>query len=253
MKARAEVDVEAGRRIRWRAAPPVVLRRTGPARVHLVAAAGGPLGGDRLELRIRLAEDTELTIGSAGATLAQPGRPGSGPACWMVAAELAAGARLRWVPQPTVVCDRAELHAVVRVTLAERASVLVREEVLLGRHGQLGGRYRGTLSVDRDGVPLLRHTTVLDGADPALCGPAGTGGASAVGSLLVAGPGWCAPVGDARTSERREPGEEPESGELPGVRWAVSALAGGGAKLLLAVGESPRVAELLDGAALDGA
>ena len=73
MRACAELDVRTGGRIRWSAAPPVVLRQTGAARVHLVQAAGGPLGDDHLELRIRLAEGTELTIGSAGATVARPG------------------------------------------------------------------------------------------------------------------------------------------------------------------------------------
>ena len=56
---------------------------------------------------------------------------------------------------------------------------------MLGRHGGVGGRYRGRLDVIVDGEPLLAHTTLLDGADPALCGPGGTAGARAVGTLVV--------------------------------------------------------------------
>ena len=223
MKALAELDVGPDRAVRWRAEPPVVLRRTGPDRVHLVQAAGGPLGGDELELRIRLAAGTELTVGSAAATVAQPGRPGSGPARWTVTAELAEGARLRWWPEPTVVCDGAELHARLRLELADGAAALAREEVLLGRHGQRGGRYRGELSVDHAGVPLVRHTTVLDGADPALSGPAGTAGSRVLSTVLGAGaepgPPGCPPVG-----------------ERPDLRWALTRLAGPG-WLLLAVGD----------------
>ena len=225
MKASAELDVaadDARISMRWTTSPPVVLRRTGPARVHLVAAAGGPLGGDELELRIRVGEGAELTVGSAGATVSQPGRPGSGPASWSVFAELAPGATLRWTPEPTVVCDGAELHASMRVQVAEGARALVREEVWLGRHGQLGGRFRGLLAVDHAGLPLLRHTTVLDGADPAMCGPGGTAGGRVVTTLLGAG-------------DEPVPGG-PAVGERADLRWARHQLAGSG-WLLVAVGE----------------
>jgi urease accessory protein len=232
VRARAHLEVGRGGRIRWSAAPPVVLRRTGADRVHLVQAAGGPLGGDELELRIALAEGTTLTVESSGATVAQPGRPGSGPAHWTVRAELAEGARLRWTPRPTVVCDGARLHARLRVELAEGSGALLREEVRLGRHGQLGGHYRGELSVDQAGEPLLRHTTLLDGTDPGLVGPAGTGGQRVAGTLLGAG---------------TEP--EPETGpvgEQLGTRWGRSRLAGPG-WLLLAVGpDAAGMSALLD-------
>lgn len=224
MKALAELDVGPDQSVRWRADPPVVLRRTGPRRVHLVQAAGGPLGGDELELRLRLAAGAELTVGSAAATVAQPGRPGSGPARWTVTAELGEGARLRWWPEPTVVCDRAELHARMRLELADGAAALVREEVLLGRYGQRGGRYRGELSADHAGHPLLRHTTVLDGMDAALRGPAGTAGARVVSTVLGVG---VEPV----------PVDCPATGERPGLRWALSRLAGPG-WLLVAVGDA---------------
>jgi len=218
--------------MRWSATPPVVVRRTGPARMHLVQAAGGPLGGDELELGIRLAGGTELTVETAGATVAQPGRPGCGPARWTIRAELGPGARLRWLPQPTVVCDGAELHAAIRLELAAGAGAVVREEVLLGRHGQLGGRYRGALTVDHDGVPLLRHTMALDGADPGLTGPGGTGGHRVVGTVL--GAGTAAPPGTAPTGERL------------GLRWGRGPLAGPG-WLLLAVGsDAAAMSALLD-------
>jgi urease accessory protein len=221
MKAAAELVVESGQRMRWRSAPALVPRRTGVDRAHLVQAAGGPLGGDELELRIRLAEGSRLTVASAAATVAQPGRPGARPARWTVTAELAEGARLCWWPEPTVVCDGAELHAVLRLTLAEGAGALVREEVRLGRHGQRGGRYRGSLAVEHAGAPLVVHTTVLDGADPALTGPAGTAGQSRVTTLLGAG--------------AEPPPLGATTGERAGARWARHDLAGPG-WLLVAVG-----------------
>lgn len=223
MRASAELEVTAGQRMRWNVTPPVVLRRTGPTRVHLVQAAGGPLGGDELELRIRLAEGTELTVATAGATIAQPGRPGAGPAHWTVHVVVADGARLCWSPEPTVVCDGARLHTALVLELADGAAALVREEIQLGRHGQLGGGYRGELSVDHAGEPLLRHHTVLDGADPALTGPGGTGGARMVATVLGAG---------------REPAPlGATTGEREGVHWAYHDLAGPG-WLLVAVADN---------------
>jgi len=97
----------------------------------------------------------------------------------------------------------------------------------------------GAPEVVVDGVPLLVHTTVLDGTDPALCGPAGTAGARAVGTLVCAGAA-AGPIAGA--------------GETAEVRWAWTALEGPGA-VLLAVGTPSAVAAALDGAAdalLDG-
>jgi urease accessory protein len=226
------VDRVAGRpRIRWTHAWPVVLRPTGPGQVHLVHGAGGPLGGDLLSLDIRVGESASLAVRSAGATMVQPGR-GGGPARWDTTVAVGAGGRLDWAPEPTVVTDGAEFVTSLRITLDARATVLAREIVVLGRHGRAGGSYRGHLAVTVDGQPLLAHTTVLDGADPALTGPAGTAGARAVGTLVLAG--TVAHPGGA--------------GERPRVRWAWSELDGPGA-VLLAVGDPGAVTAVLDEAA----
>ena len=208
-----------------------MLRPTGPNRVHLVQAGGGPLGGDDLALAVHLGSGTSLQVRSAAATVVQPGHAAAA-ARWAVAADLADAAVLDWHPEPTVICDGAELRSTVTVTLRPGARALLREEVVLGRAGQRGGRFHGELTVELEGAPLLAHTLLLDGADPALTGPAGTGGARAVGALVVVGEG----VG----------GPPEHAGEEPGLRWACSALDGPG-RLLLAVGDSPAaVARLLD-------
>lgn len=229
------VDRAAGRpRIRWTHAWPVVLRPTGPDRVHLVHGAGGPLGGDVLSLDVQLGVDAALTVRSAGATIVQPGR-GTEPARWDTTVTVGTGGRLDWGPEPTVVVDGASFHAGLRVDLGAGATATVREIVVLGRHGRTGGHHRGRLAVTLDGEPLLVHTTELDGADAALTGPGGSGGARAVGTLLLVGVD-SHPAG---------------AGERPGVRWAWSALEGPGA-LLLAVGDPGPVTALLDEMAQEG-
>jgi urease accessory protein len=225
VRARAELRVEPGPAapgMRWRSAAPVVLRPTGPHRVHLVQAAGGPLGGDDLGLDVHLGPGAAVRVRSAAATVVQAGRPAA-PARWTVTAELAEGALLDWGPEPAVICDGAELRSSLAVSVRGRARAILREVVVLGRAGQRGGRYHGELTVECDGVPVLAHTLLLDGADPALTGPAGTGGARVVGMLAVVGRGAGGPPEDA--------------GERPGLRWACSTLDGPG-RLLLAVGDS---------------
>ncbi|MGH8573838.1 MAG: urease accessory protein UreD, partial [Gammaproteobacteria bacterium] len=144
---------------------------------------------------------------------------------------------LDWRPEPTVICDDAELRSSMTVALQGGARAMLREVVVLGRAGQLGGRFHGELTVKCGSVPLLAHTLLLDGADPVLAGPAGTGGARVVGMLTVVGEGISGPLQDA--------------GEQPGLRWACSALDGPG-WLLFALGDQvTAVARLLDQVAQD--
>jgi urease accessory protein len=142
---------------------------------------------------------------------------------------------LDWQPEPTVVCDGAELHSQVKIGLQPGARAILREQIVLGRAGQQGGRFAGELAIELAGVQLLAHTLLLDGADPVLTGPAGTDGARVVGMLVVVGVGI---------------GESPrDAGDEPGLRWACSGLDGPG-WLLLALGDRiTDVSRLLDEAA----
>lgn len=230
-------DLDAGRpRIRWTHAWPIVLRPTGQARVHLVHGAGGPLGGDLLRLDVAVGAEATLAVRSAGATLVQPGRSGEA-ARWDTGVVVDADAAVDWAPEPTVVTDGACYHTSLRADLGAGAGARIREVVVLGRHGGLGGRYEGRLDVTVDGVPLLAHTTLLDGADPALGGPGGSAGARAVATLVLAG----SAVGPPHDSGDL-------TGESPRARWAWTDLEGPG-RMLLAVGEPGAVIALLDAAA----
>jgi urease accessory protein len=218
-------------RLTWASAPPIVLRRTGRRRVHVVAVGGGPLGGDRLRLEVELGPGERLALHSAAATVVQPGREPGRVASFAVAASLAPGSALDWRPEPTVVCDAAVWEPSVRLDLADGARARVVEQIVLGRSGQVGGRCASTTRAAVGGTPVLATTTVLDGADAALTGIGGTGGARSVGSVLV--------VGDESASQDSE-----DSGEDEEVSWARSPLAGPGS-LTTAVGSSRGVAALL--------
>lgn len=235
-RARSVVDARPGG-LRWRAEPPVALRRTGAARLHLVHAGGGPLGGDDLQLRLGLAPRTRLAVHSAAATVVQPGTDHA-PTSWSLIADIGDHAGLIYHPEPTIVCDQAILHSHTHVDLTSGAWVLLREEVVLGRHGERGGHYRGDLRVNIQCEPLVAHTTVLDGSDPDLCGPGGSGGARALGSLLVAGATELAQL-------PQTPGLAP-AGDTDGTRWAVTPLEGPGILVTAMGSTAPRVAAVLD-------
>lgn len=217
-----------GQRTYWRDAPPVVLRPIGTDRLHLVHAAGGPLGGDRLRLTGSVGRKCDLRVDSAGATVVQPGPHGES-AVWDVHVDVGPDATVRWSPQPTVVCLAADFRGSLDADVAEDGLLTVREIVVLGRTGERGGRYAGTLTVDVGGRPLIAHQNLLDGTDAALSGPAGSGGHRVQGTLLVAG---------------RDTLPPPErAGDTGTVSWAVLPLDGPG-YVILAIG--PLVAAVAD-------
>lgn len=225
----ARVSLRDGR-LTWSSAPPVVLRRTGPRQLHVVAVGGGPLGGDHLRLDLDLGPGERLAVASAAATVVQPGRVPDDEASFAVVARLAEGAALDWRPEPTVVCDGADWFPTMQVEAAEGARAQVVEQLVLGRSGQRGGRCASTLRATYAGRTLLATTTMLDGADPALSGIGGTGGARSSGSVLVVG-------ADAAVPD--EAGADEDD-----VAWACSDL-DGPATLLTAVGTVRGVGRVL--------
>jgi urease accessory protein len=195
LRAVAELVAEAGpsgslRLPVQRSQVPLVLRRT-PEAVYLVSGAAGPLGGDTLELRIEVRAGATLRLRTVAAAVALPGRHGEASRL-TVTATVGPGARLEYLPEPTVAADGARHRTEVMVRLAADATLLLRDEVLLGRHGERGGACRTRLAVDRDSArgwrPLLRHELDVSGTDAASLGPAVLAGHRAAGTLLSVEP-----------------------------------------------------------------
>jgi urease accessory protein len=165
---------------------PLVLRRT-PDAVYRVGGAAGPIGGDRLDLRIDVLAGAFLRVRSAAASIALPGPDGL-ESVLTVTISVGADAFLEYLPEPVVVSAGARHATIFGVTLAAGASLLLRDELLLGRHGEAGGAARSVLRVDYAGRPLLRQSLEVSGADAIALGPAVLAGHRAVGTLLRAGP-----------------------------------------------------------------
>jgi len=183
----AEADAAGHTRLPvLRSQVPLVLRRT-PDAVYLVGGAAGPIGGDRLDLRIDVRDGAALRVRTAAASVALPGPDGL-ESVLTVTATVGRGARLEYLPEPLVAAAGARHATVINMTLAEGASLLLRDELILGRHGEPGGAARTSLRVDCAGRPLLRHALEVSGTDSVSLGPAILAGHRAVGMLLRAGP-----------------------------------------------------------------
>jgi urease accessory protein len=197
--ARAAVVAEPGDRLSVvKSQAPLVLRRTAGA-LYLVGAAGGPVGGDRLELRIEVRAGAVLRLRTVAASVALPGRDGAESAL-SVTASVEAGGTLEYLPEPTVVADGARHLTDFQISLNDGASLVLRDELILGRHNERGGACRTRLSVDYGGLPLLRHEVAVNGTSAIDLGPAVLAGHRAYGTMLYAGPRLPAPAGAAGTA-----------------------------------------------------
>jgi urease accessory protein len=131
-----------------------------------VNTAGGVAGGDRFEIDIAAGEGARLAVTTAAAEKIYRAQ---GPAAQLnIALKAAAGARLAWLPQETILFDRARVSRRIDIDLAESASLLLCEIVVFGRaamgerilHGEFVDRWR----LRRGGRLVLAETVRLDGA-----------------------------------------------------------------------------------------
>ncbi|MFE1958845.1 urease accessory protein UreD [Streptomyces sp. NPDC059479] len=171
---------------------PLALRRTratGPgARVTVVGAMSAPLGGDRLAIEADVRDGARLTVDAAAATVALPGRT-AGAAHYDVRLTVGEHAELNWLPEQLVSAYGSELRMRTHVELAATGRLTLREEQILGRHGEEPGTLFTRLTVLRAGRPLLDQELAYGpGAPAGWDGGAVLGGHRAVGQLLLAGP-----------------------------------------------------------------
>ncbi|MFE9881111.1 urease accessory protein UreD [Streptomyces sp. NPDC005784] len=171
---------------------PLALRRIrssgSEARVMLVGAMSGPLGGDHLAVEARVGPGARLRVGSAAATIALPGQA-KGEARYDVRLDVADGGELSWLPEQLISAGGSELSVSSRVELRGDARLVFREEQVLGRVGEQPGRLTSRLTVRRDGRALLDQELACGpGAPGGWDGPAVLAGHRALGQLVVVRP-----------------------------------------------------------------
>ncbi|CAM5471401.1 Urease accessory protein UreD OS=Streptomyces tendae OX=1932 GN=ureD PE=3 SV=1 [Streptomyces tendae] len=216
---------------------PLAVRRTrgsgGEARVMLVGAMSGPLGGDHFTVAAHVESGARLRVGSAAATLALPGQDKAG-ARYDVRLTVDDDAELSWLPEQLISAGGSDLSVTTRVDLAAGARLLLREEQVLGRAGEEPGSLTSRLTVRIDGRCVLDQELACGpGAPGGWDGPAGLAGHRAVGQLVVVRPGFATEPPAARAFEEGA---------------AVLPLAGPAALVTAVAPDALRLRRLLDGA-----
>jgi len=167
----------------------------------IVNTGGGMTGGDRFAIDIALGEGAHLVAGTAAAEKIYRS---NGPDAEMsLRLTVAAGAHLAWLPQESILFDRARLSRTIDIDVAGGASLLVAEAVVFGRaamgeamnEGLLADRWR----VRRAGRLVYADSLRLDGAIADRLGQAAvTKGGIAIATVLIA------PADDSQLPQKLE-------------------------------------------------
>lgn len=152
-----------------RSEPPVAVRLAG-GRVLLVGSAAAPVGGDQLALDVEVDAGATAEVGSAAASIVWPARPhgdGSVPvSVSTVSTVVGAGASLQWWPEPTVLVRGARHEVRHRCRLDAGASLVLAEELVLGRSDEPSGDVSLDLRVEALGLPVVHHRERFGPAAP---------------------------------------------------------------------------------------
>lgn len=189
------VAVESGRTRRSRVHEDGSLRARFPnaagkaLEAVIVNTGGGMTGGDRFAIDVAVDTGASLIVGTAAAEKVY--RSTGSDAKMDVTLVVGEGARLVWLPQETILFDRARLSRRIDIDLVETSSLLMAEALVFGRaamgeameEGFFADRWR----VRRAGRLVFADTVRLDGAvAEKLSQPAATAGGIAIATVLIA-------------------------------------------------------------------
>lgn len=154
----------------------------------IVNTAGGVAGGDRHDLAFDVGGGASLTVTTAAAEKIY--RVIDTDAEIAVKLSVDTDARLVWLPQETIVFDRAKFKRSIDVDLAASASLLMAEAIVFGRFAMGEAVEQGALTdcwrVRRAGQLMFAETVRLDGAiKQMLSEPAVAGGGIAIATMLA--------------------------------------------------------------------
>ena len=186
-----------------------------------VNTAGGVAGGDRFDIDISAADAARLTLTTAAAEKVY--RAPGAAAQLHISLRVAAGAHLGWLPQETILFDRARVHRRFDIELDDAASLLLCEIVVLGRTA-MGERMEQGEFVDRwrlrrGGRLVFAETIRLDGNIGAkLARSAVAKAGAAIGTALIV-------PGDEALVERLREGSDSFGGEVGISAWNGFAMA----------------------------
>ena len=175
----------------------------------IVNIAGGMTGGDRFDVDIKIGAGAKLSMTTAAAekiyrSLGSDSEIG-------VKLDVGPGGALAWLPQETILFDRARLRRRIDVDLARDASLMLAEASVFGRSGMgetvASGCFSDRWRVRIDGSLVFVESVQLNGGiAQRLAERAIAGGGAAVASVLKI-PGDEQSVATVRSMEQDVAGE----------------------------------------------
>ena len=157
----------------------------------IINTAGGLTGGDRMAWSVVAGAGTRIDVTTQACEKIYKASAGTAEVSTTI--EVGAGARVDWLPQETILFDRASLSRLLDVDLDDSAEFLAVEAVLLGRKamGEMmeTGLFRDRWRIRRSG--RLIHAEELrlsDGVAALAACQAVLGGRVAFATLLYTGP-----------------------------------------------------------------
>jgi urease accessory protein len=166
----------------------------------IVNTGGGMTGGDDFTVDIDLGAGARLVAGTAAAEKIY--RSTGADTSVSVHLAIGEGARLAWLPQETILFDRARLKRRIDIEIAEDASLVMAEAVLFGRAAMdetmREGVFADTWRLRRGGRLVFAENVRLDGDIAGkLARPASAAGGIALATVLIA------PAGDTTLDAAR--------------------------------------------------
>lgn len=202
---RTRVHEDGSLRVRFPNAAPEALEAV------LVNTGGGMTGGDHFSIDLSVGEGASLIFGTAAAEKIY--RSSGADADMDVRLAVEADARLAWLPQETILFDRARLKRRIDIDLADSASLIMAEAVVFGRaamdEAMVNGFFSDAWRIRRDGKLIYADTARLDGGiAERMSARAVTHGGIAIATVLIA------PGGETALEQVRALGETLEGGFL---------------------------------------
>jgi urease accessory protein len=151
----------------------------GPALCHaiIVHPPGGIAGGDRLEVLLRSQASSQGLVTTPSAAKWY-GTDGIIPARQKI--EIALEGKLEWLPQETIVFDRALVESEITIKAGAAGAMLGWDHLIFGRHASgesfKTGRFVQSLRIHLFGGLVWHDRIVLEGGDPLFDSPIGLRG-----------------------------------------------------------------------------
>lgn len=152
--------------------------------------AGGVTGGDSFTYHIQALENAGICISSQAAERAYKSHPDQ-TGTIKVNLQIGSGARIDWLPQETILFNRASIQRCMEVELSKNARALMVEPVVFGRTA-MGERitqleFSDQWRIKRDGALVFADATKISGdAEAIMRNPATGDRAGAMASMIYA-------------------------------------------------------------------